>query len=90
MTLNDRVGRERVENEKQTKLNGLTKTDEYGQSSLSDEGKDALLTVQTVEDASPEKHGKVKGHRHFRVGMKPVVFLLVALLIASSAIAVYE
>jgi DNA-binding HxlR family transcriptional regulator len=73
-----------------TKLNGLIKTDEYGKYCLSDEGKDALLTVQTVENASPEKQVKVKGHKHFRVGIKPVAFLLVALLLASSAIAVYE
>jgi DNA-binding transcriptional ArsR family regulator len=31
------------------KLNGLIKTDEYGKYCLSDQGKDALLTVQTVE-----------------------------------------
>ena len=34
-----------------TKLNGLIKTDEYGKYCLSDHGKDALLTVQTVENA---------------------------------------
>ena len=44
-----------------TKLNGLIKTDEYGKYCLSDEGKDALLTVQTVENASPKK--EVKGKR---------------------------
>ena len=73
-----------------TKLNGLIKTDEYGKYCLSDEGKDALLTVQTVENASPEKQLKMKGHKHFKIGIKPVVFLLMALLIASSAIALYE
>jgi len=73
-----------------TKLNGLIKTDEYGKYCLSDEGKDALLTVQTVENASPKKEAKEKAHRHFKVGLKPVAFLLIALLIASSAIAVYE
>ena len=35
-----------------TKLNGLIKTDEFGKYCLSDQGKDALLTVQTVESAS--------------------------------------
>jgi DNA-binding HxlR family transcriptional regulator len=73
-----------------TKLNGLIKTDEYGKYCLSDQGKDALLTVQTVENSSSEKQVKVKGHRYFKVGLKPVAFLLVALLIASSAVAVYE
>jgi hypothetical protein len=68
----------------------LIKTDEYGKYCLSDEGKDALLTVQTVENASPKKEAKEKAHRHFKIGLKPVAFLLVALFIASSAIAVYE
>lgn len=72
------------------KLDGLIKTDEYGKYCLSDEGKDALLTVQTVENASPTKEAKEKGHRYFKVGLKPVAILLIALLIVSSAIAVYE
>ena len=74
-----------------TKLNGLIKTDEYGKYCLSDEGKDALLTVQTVENISPKSNTKERVHKgHFRVGLKPVVFLLIALLIISTAIAVYE
>lgn len=73
-----------------TKLNGLIKTDEFGRYCLSDEGKDALITVQTVENVSPKKEVKQKGHRLFEVGLKPVAFLLIALLIASSAVAVYE
>jgi DNA-binding transcriptional ArsR family regulator len=72
------------------KLNGLIKTDEYGEYCLSDEGKDALLTVQTVENESPTKEVKEKAHRWFKVGVKPVAFLLITLLIVSSAIAVYE
>ena len=73
-----------------TKLNGLIKTDEYGKYCLSDEGKDALLTVQTVENASLKKEVNEKRHRHFKVGLQPVAILLVALLVASSAVAVYE
>jgi DNA-binding HxlR family transcriptional regulator len=74
-----------------TKLNGLIKTDEYGKYCLSDQGKDALLTVQTVEKASPKSNIQEKAQRrHFRVCLKPVAIFLVALLIASSAIAVYE
>jgi DNA-binding HxlR family transcriptional regulator len=73
-----------------TKLNGLIKTDEYGKYCLSDEGKDALLTVQTVESASSKKEAKEKGHKRFKIGLKPVAFLIVTLLIASSIIAVYE
>jgi DNA-binding HxlR family transcriptional regulator len=73
-----------------TKLNGLIKTDEYGKYCLSDEGIDALITVQTVENASRKKPVNAKGFRHFNVGSKPIVFLLIALLIASTAVAVYE
>ena len=72
------------------KLKGLIKTDDYGKYCLSDEGKDALLTVQTVENTAPKKEAKGQGHRHLKIGLKPVAFLLVALLIASSVIAVYE
>src|SRR5665648_611059 len=75
-----------------TKLNGLIKTDEYGKYCLSDEGKDALLTVQTVENSSSQQSSiKERAQRgHKKVGLKAVAFLLMALLIASSAIAVYE
>ena len=75
-----------------TKLNGLIKTDEYGKYCLSDEGKDALLTVQTVENSS-SKQGSIKERAqtgHKKVGLKTVAFLLMTLLIASTAIAVYE
>ena len=76
-----------------TKLNGLIKTDEYGKYCLSDEGKDALLTVQTVENASSKNNLKEKEHKkHFRskIGLKPIAFLLVALLCVNSIIALYE
>jgi DNA-binding HxlR family transcriptional regulator len=73
-----------------TKLNGLIKTDEYGKYCLSEQGKDALLTVQTVENASPKKEAKEQGNKHLKVGLKPVVVLLTVLLITSSAIAIYE
>ena len=68
----------------------MIKTDEYGKYCLSDEGKDALLTVQTLENASPKKEAKGKEYRRFKIGLKPVAILLMALLFASSAIAVYE
>jgi hypothetical protein len=76
-----------------TKLNGLIKTDEYGKYCLSDEGKDALLTVQTVENVSSKNNLYEKEHKkHFRprIGLKPIAFLLVALLVVSSTIALYE
>ena len=77
-----------------TKLNGLIKTDEYGKYCLSDQGKDALLTVQTVENASESRTKdpeKIRSHRfNSKIVLKSVSLLLVALLIASSAIALYE
>lgn len=77
------------------KLNGLIKTDEYGKYCLSDQGKDALLTVQTVENASSIRGTKNPEKTHLRrfrteMGLKSVALLLVALLIASSAIALLE
>ena len=76
-----------------TKLNGLIKTDEYGKYCLSDQGKDALLTVRTVENATDKKPISQEKSIHrfnFKAGLKPVALLLMALLIASSAAAVYE
>ena len=77
-----------------TKLNGLIKTDEYGKYCLSDQGKDALLTVQTVENASESRTKdteKIRSRRfNSKMVLKSVSLLLVALLIASSAIALYE
>jgi len=76
------------------KLNGLIKTDEYGKYCLSDQGKDALLTVQTVENASGSRTKDTEKTRSSRFNskmvLKSVSLLLVALLIASSAIALYQ
>ena len=75
-----------------TKLNGLIKTDEYGKYCLSDQGKDALLTVQTVENVSVKKNHKEIHSHHFnrKIILTTVSLLLAALLIASSAIALIE
>ena len=77
-----------------TKLDGLIKTDEYGKYCLSDQGKDALLTVRTVENASGSRTKdteKIRSSRfNSKMVLKSVSLLLVALLIASSAIALYE
>jgi DNA-binding HxlR family transcriptional regulator len=78
-----------------TKLNGLIKTDEYGKYCLSEQGKDAWLTVQTVENVSSsrETKGSEKPHLRFsniKVGLKSWALLLSALLIVSSAVAFYE
>ena len=76
------------------KLNGLIKTDEFGKYCLSDQGKDALLTVQTVESASEsETKDTEKNHPHrfnSKTVLKSVTLLLAALLITSSAIALFE
>ena len=76
-----------------TKLNGLIKTDEYGKYCLSDQGKDALLTVRTVENVTDKKLTSPEKPKHrfnHKAGLKATSLLLVALLIASSAVAVYE
>ncbi len=77
-----------------TKLNGLIRTDEYGKYCLSDQGKDALLTVQTVENASgltTKDNEKIRPRRfNSKMVLKSVSLLLVALLIASSVIALYQ
>jgi DNA-binding HxlR family transcriptional regulator len=73
-----------------TKLNGLIKTDEYGKYCLSDEGKDALLTVHTVENTSIKSSVTAKAPRRYfgkKLGWKSVALILILLLAASSAIA---
>ena len=75
------------------KLNGLIKTDEYGKYCLSDQGKDALLTVQTVENAT-QPGPKEPEKKHHGVGsrsvLKLIALLLAISLVASSAVAVFE
>ncbi|MGA3290315.1 MAG: winged helix-turn-helix domain-containing protein [Candidatus Bathyarchaeia archaeon] len=75
-----------------TKLNGLIKTDEYGKYCLSSEGKDALLTVQTVEKSSVTTKDLQKHPLRFnkKTVLKSVSLLLVALLIASSVILLFK
>ncbi len=78
-----------------TKLNGLIKTDEYGKYCLSEQGKDALLTIQTVENVSSVREtGNLKGaNRRLsiqKVGLKSGALLLSALLIVTTAFAFYE
>jgi parallel beta-helix repeat protein len=77
------------------KLNGLIKTDEYGKYCLSDQGKDALLTVQTVENVadSTAKNGRVTSSvatDSKRTVLKFIAIGLAVLLIASTAINIYE
>ena len=75
------------------KLGDLIKTDENGKYCLSNQGKDALLTVQTVENASLARKDSVKTHSRLYSSKKffqVVSVLLVFLLIASTAIALVE
>jgi len=74
-----------------SKLDGLVKTDEYGKYTLSDQGEDALLSVQTVE-RTVRSEAKYDGK--FHLPKKNVVLLvaigLAILLIVSSTLAVVE
>ena len=77
-----------------TKLNGLIKTDEHGKYCLSDQGKDALLSVQTVEKAAGST---VKGARSISGRgwnterlLKLVCVLLAVTLVVVSLVAAFE
>jgi len=76
------------------KLNGLIKTDERGKYCLSDQGKDALLSVQTVEEMTKSGEKEAEGVRAHgwgnRKAVKSVVALLVVMLAASSLVAILE
>jgi hypothetical protein len=65
------------------KLGSLVKTDEYGRYCLSDQGKDALLTVGTVEDAA-NPTGKQRSRRH--VSVKKLAALLLIGIIATTLV----
>ena len=76
-----------------TKLGDLIKTDENGKYGLSNQGKEALLTVQSVENASPARKDSAKIHSRLYSSKKffqVLSILLVFLLIASTAIALVE
>jgi DNA-binding HxlR family transcriptional regulator len=74
------------------KLEKLIKTDEFGKYCLSDQGRDALLTVQTVEQVSSGAKGSSRKGRRFsgKIGVKTATLILASLLIASTTIAVLE
>lgn len=75
-----------------SKLNDLVKTDENGKYALSDEGKDALNSVETVEKVT--ESGARKKQKAVTVKTSTVLKLaslaLVALLVASCALVVFE
>ncbi len=78
-----------------SKLGPLVKTDEYGKYCLSDQGRDALLTVQTVENVAVSDGEKgrtrlrTKSFRNRNI-LKIVAVGIAVLLLASLAFNVYE
>ena len=74
------------------KLNGLVKTDEYGKYCLSDQGKDALLSVQTVEKVADLKANRKAADfiEHTETILEGVAALFAVLLVISSATAFYQ
>jgi DNA-binding HxlR family transcriptional regulator len=73
------------------KLNGLVKTDGYGKYTLSDQGKDALLSVQTVERTTKLEHNKTENSRPKKnIVLLTAVIALVFLLLLSSTLAAVE
>lgn len=74
------------------KLNGLMKTDNYGKYTLSDQGKDALHSVETIESVAGSKtHEKEKAHTSMRsVVLKSAIVVLVLLLALSLTLAAFE
>jgi DNA-binding HxlR family transcriptional regulator len=74
------------------KLNGLVKTDEYGKYCLSDQGKDALLSVQTVEKVAELKANRKAADyiEHVETILKGIAVLFAVLLVISSSAAFYQ
>jgi len=73
------------------KLDGLIQTDEYGKYRLSEQGREALLIVQTVEKAasSSEPEKSRRGLRSTQI-LKVISILLAVALVATSVIAAFE
>ena len=74
------------------KLDGLIQTDEYGKYRLSEQGREALLIVQTVEKAASSASEPVKSRRGLRSTqiLKVISILLAVALVATSVIAAFE
>jgi DNA-binding HxlR family transcriptional regulator len=70
------------------KLDGLIKTDAYGKYYLSDHGKDALLTVQTVEQSSPKANKSHRRRFSTKAALATISLLLVGLLVVASVNAI--
>jgi DNA-binding transcriptional ArsR family regulator len=74
------------------KLSGLVKTGDYGKYTLSDQGKDALHSIDTVESVAEAKASENEKTRSYRkpVFLKSTVVVLAVLLALSSALAAFE
>jgi DNA-binding transcriptional ArsR family regulator len=75
-----------------SKLNDLVKTDETGKYVLSDEGKDALNSVETVEKVTESGTKRIQRPVKAKTSavLKLASLVLVALLVASCALVVFE
>jgi outer membrane protein assembly factor BamB/DNA-binding HxlR family transcriptional regulator len=74
------------------KLDGLIKTDEHGKYCLSDQGKDALLSVQIVEKAAGSAAEEARSGRDWKRkrALKLISVLLVVALVVVSSVAAFE
>jgi DNA-binding transcriptional ArsR family regulator len=76
-----------------SKLGSLIKTDENGKYALSDQGKDALLSVETVEkvaESRTKEKKKAFGNGKKKFLWQTAAIALALLLVASSSIAILE
>lgn len=75
-----------------SKLGSLVKTDDYGKYALSDQGKDALLSVETVEKVAESKPRTTSRIHVFKknVLLKSAVVILALLLVATSVLLAFE
>jgi len=74
------------------KLGDLVKTDEYGKYALSDQGRDALVSVETVESVAKSETKQNKKPRVISKNavLRSAVIALAVLLIVSSAVTLLE
>jgi DNA-binding transcriptional ArsR family regulator len=75
-----------------SKLGGLIKTDDYGKYTLSDQGKDALHSVDTVESVAEAKQNENEKVRISRknIILKWMVILLAVVLALSLVVAAFQ
>jgi DNA-binding transcriptional ArsR family regulator len=76
-----------------SKLGGLVKTDEYGKYTLPDQGKDALLSVETgekVTEVRTKEKKKAFSNDKRKSIWRTAVIALALFLVASSSITIFE